>query len=61
MNIFTVVIKKIARQQGPVLQWSMSLKKKIALSFFISAAIIAVLAVFEYLNFNVIKNEIRFL
>jgi signal transduction histidine kinase len=39
----------------------MSLKKKIALSFFISAAIIAVLAAFEYFNFNVIKNEIRFL
>jgi signal transduction histidine kinase len=39
----------------------MSLKKKIALSFFISAAIIAVLAGFEYLNFRVIKKEIRFL
>ena len=39
----------------------MSLKKKIALSFIISAAIIAVLAGFEYLNFRVIKKEIRFL
>ena len=39
----------------------MSLKKKIALSFFISAAIIAVLAGFEYVNFHVIKKEIRFL
>lgn len=39
----------------------MSLKKKIAISFFISAAIIAVLAGFEYLNFRVIKKEIRFL
>ncbi|MDH4163900.1 MAG: ATP-binding protein [Nitrospirota bacterium] len=39
----------------------MSLKKKIAISFFISAGIIALLAVFEYVNFNVIKNEIRFL
>jgi two-component system NtrC family sensor kinase len=39
----------------------MSLKKKIALSFFISAAVIAVLAAFEYLNFSIIKKEIRFL
>jgi two-component system NtrC family sensor kinase len=39
----------------------MSLKKKIAISFIISAAIIAVLAGFEYFNFRVIKKEIRFL
>jgi two-component system NtrC family sensor kinase len=39
----------------------MSLKKKIAVSFFISAAVIAVLAAFEYLNFSIIKQEIRFL
>jgi signal transduction histidine kinase len=39
----------------------MSLKKKIALSFIISAAIIAVLAAFEYFNVVRIKNEIRFL
>jgi two-component system, NtrC family, sensor kinase len=39
----------------------MSLKKKIGLSFFISAAIIAVLAAFEYLSFTEIKKEIRYL
>jgi len=39
----------------------MSLKKKIALSFFISAALIALLAAFEFINFNTIKQEIRFL
>jgi len=39
----------------------MSLKKKIALSFLISAFLIAILAVFEYVNFHVIKQEIRFL
>jgi len=39
----------------------MSLKKKIALSFFISAFIIAILAVFEYVNFIEIKKEIRYL
>ncbi len=39
----------------------MSLKKKIALSFFISAAVIAVLAAFEFINFSTIKQEIRFL
>jgi two-component system NtrC family sensor kinase len=39
----------------------MSLKKKIALSFIISAAIIAILAVFEYVNVVRIKSEIRFL
>jgi two-component system NtrC family sensor kinase len=37
----------------------MSLKKKIALSFFISAFIIALLAAFEYVNFIEIKKEIR--
>lgn len=39
----------------------MSLKKKIAISFFISAAIIAILAVFEYVTFVEIKKEIRYL
>lgn len=39
----------------------MSLKKKIALSFIISAALVAVLAGFEYFNFRIIKKEIRFL
>ncbi len=39
----------------------MSLKKKIALSFFISAFIIAILAVFEYVNFIEIRKEIRYL
>ena len=39
----------------------MSLKKKIALSFFISAFLIAVLAAFEFINFVEIKREIRFL
>src|SRR5512143_2970494 len=39
----------------------MSLKKKIALSFFISASIIALLAAFEYLSFTEIKKEIRYL
>lgn len=39
----------------------MSLKKKIILSFVISAAIIALLAAFEYLNVIRIQNEIRFL
>ena len=39
----------------------MSLKKKIALSFILSAAIIAVLATFEYVNVVRIKSEIRFL
>ncbi len=39
----------------------MSLKKKIALSFFISAFIIAILAAFEYVNFIEIKKEIRYL
>jgi len=40
---------------------AMSLKKKIALSFLISAAIIALLAVFEYLSFVEIRKEIRYL
>ena len=39
----------------------MSLKKKIVLSFFISAFIIAVLAAFEYFSFVEIKKEIRYL
>ncbi len=39
----------------------MSLKKKIVLSFFISAVIIAVLAAFEYFSFVEIKKEIRYL
>src|SRR5574342_270957 len=39
----------------------MSLKKKIALSFIISAAIIAILAAFEYANVVQIGKEIRFL
>jgi signal transduction histidine kinase len=37
----------------------MSLKKKIAISFLISAFIIAILAAFEYINFIEIKKEIR--
>jgi len=37
----------------------MSLKKKIALSFFVSAALIAILVVFEYINFARISTEIR--
>ena len=39
----------------------MSLKKKIALSFFISAFIIAILAAFEYFSFVEIRKEIRYL
>jgi len=39
----------------------MSLKKKIALSFFISAFIIAILAVFEYVSFIELRKEIRYL
>jgi len=39
----------------------MSLKKKIIFSFFISAFIIAVLAVFEYINYHQIRDEMRFL
>ncbi len=39
----------------------MSLKKKIILNFFISAFLIAILAVFEYANFVTIRREIRFL
>jgi signal transduction histidine kinase len=39
----------------------MSLKKKIILSFFLSAFLIAILAVFDYINFAAIKQEIRFL
>ena len=40
---------------------TMSLKKKIALGFFISAFIIAILAAFEYVNFIEIKQQIRYL
>jgi len=39
----------------------MSLKKKIIISFLISASIIANLVVFDYVNFIQIKQEIRFL
>jgi len=39
----------------------MSLKRKIVLSFFISAFIIAILAAFEYLSFVEIRKEIRYL
>lgn len=39
----------------------MSLKKKIILSFFISAFLIALLAELEYLNIVAIRKEIRFL
>jgi len=39
----------------------MSLKKKIALSFFISAFIFAILAAFEFVNFIEIRKEIRYL
>lgn len=39
----------------------MSLKKKIILSFSVTALLIALLAVFEYANFVAIRNEIRFL
>jgi two-component system NtrC family sensor kinase len=39
----------------------MSLKKKIALSFFISAFIIAILAAFEYINFVELRKQVRYL
>jgi two-component system NtrC family sensor kinase len=39
----------------------MSLKKKIALSFFISAFIIALLAAFEYVNFVELRKQVRYL
>ncbi len=39
----------------------MSLKKKIALSFFVSAFIIAILSAFEYVNFIEIRKNIEFL
>jgi signal transduction histidine kinase len=39
----------------------MSLKKKIAISFLISATIIAILAAFEYINFIELKKEVRYL
>jgi signal transduction histidine kinase len=38
-----------------------SLKKKIVLTFFISAFLVGILAVFEYANFVAIRSEIRFL
>ncbi len=40
---------------------AVSLKKKITIGFLISAAIIAILTVFEYINFVEIKREIRYL
>ncbi len=39
----------------------MSLKKKIALSFFISAFVIAILAAFVYVNFVELRKEVRYL
>ena len=39
----------------------MSLKKKIAFSFFISASITAIFLIFEYISFIEIRKEIRFL
>ncbi len=39
----------------------MSLKKKIALIFLISVSIIAILSVFEFINFIEVKGEIRYL
>ncbi len=39
----------------------MSLKKKIVLSFFISAFIIAILAAFVYINFIELRKEVRYL
>ncbi len=39
----------------------MSLRKKIIISFFISALIIGILATFEYINFIQEKNQMRFL
>ena len=39
----------------------MSLKKKIALSFFISAFIIALLSAFVYINFVELRKEVRYL
>lgn len=39
----------------------MSLKKKIVLTFFISAFLVGILAVLEYASFVTIRNEIRFL
>jgi signal transduction histidine kinase len=39
----------------------MSLRKKIVVSFFISAFIIAILAAYEYINFIEIRNEIHYL
>ena len=39
----------------------MSLKKKITFGFLISASIIALLIIFEYVNFIQMRNEITFL
>ena len=39
----------------------MSLKKKIILSFLVSSIIIAILAIFSYINFVEIRKEIRYL
>ena len=39
----------------------MSLKKKITYGFLISASIIALLVIFEYVNFIQMRNEITFL
>jgi len=39
----------------------MSLKKKIALIFLISVSIIAILSVFEFINFIEVKREVRYL
>lgn len=39
----------------------MSLRKKIIITFFISAFIIAILATFEYVNFIRVRSEMRFL
>ena len=39
----------------------MSLRKKIIVSFFVSALIIGILATFEYINFVQVKNQVGFL
>ncbi len=41
--------------------YRMSLRKKIIVSFFISALIIGILATFEYINFVQVKNQVGFL
>jgi CHASE3 domain sensor protein len=40
---------------------TMPLKKKIALIFLISVSIIAILSVFEFINFIEVKDEVRYL